>query len=257
MVSDPNRLGLFHMMYFTAISYRKEFLLIAYCLTKEDFGYQDFDSHDLSLGCKIYPVEPEYLRTRHRRMHSTPLNLPEWPRMNNTAIVAALPIGEFDSGPVTSEFEVIIGVFNRLEAEVVVSDSVSTEEQARQSVKSLAERNPDLLLITTLHGLTAPVIETAARTSPAPILIWPVQGKFALPSSTLALGALQETGIPVELYYAPPNHLASIGRIQCFIKAAKAYSRITKSRIGTALNTLIEKANQLNINADLNTIKMR
>ncbi len=152
--------------------------------------------------------------------------------MNNTTIINALPIGEFDSDLVKSEFEAIIGAFNRLEADIVVSNPVSTEEEAVRSVRGFSIRTPDLLLIITLRGLTAPIIEAAARMSSAPTLIWPVQGRFALPSSTLAFGVLQETGIPVELYYAPPDHLASIERIRCIMRAAKAYSRILRSRIG-------------------------
>jgi len=152
--------------------------------------------------------------------------------MDNTAIIAVMPIGEFDSELVKNEFEAILGVFHRLKAELVVSDAVSNEEEARQSIWGLSERNPDLLLIIPLRGLSAPVIETARRTSSAPCLVWPVQGRFALPSSSLAVGALQAKGVPIELHHAPPDHVVSIERIHCIVSAAKAYNRIMRSRIG-------------------------
>jgi L-fucose isomerase-like protein len=106
------------------------------------------------------------------------------------------------------------------------------EDEARQSVEQFAQRDPDLLLIIPLRGRSAPVIETAARSSPTPCLIWPIQGRFALPSSTLAVGALRESGFPVELVYAPPDTTEVIETIQFILKAAKAFVHIQRSRIG-------------------------
>ena len=147
-------------------------------------------------------------------------------------IVAALPIGELDTDLVRKEFDAIIAAFNPLEIDLIVADSASDEASAQKAVQGFSERNLDLLLVIPLQGLSAPIIETAARTSHAPCLIWPVQGRFALPSSTLAIGALRESGVPVELLYAPPDQLAAIERLQCILKAAKAFSRIKQSRIG-------------------------
>ena len=83
-----------------------------------------------------------------------------------------------------------------------------------------------------LRGLSALAMESAARASQAPCLIWPVQGRFALPSGTLAMGALREAGVLVELLYAPPDHPASITRIRCVVRAARAYARLRRSRVG-------------------------
>ena len=152
--------------------------------------------------------------------------------MINKTIITALPVGEFDSQLIRGEFGDIIGAFNRLEADLVIADPVSDEEGARQSVQKFSERNPDLFLIIPLRGLSAQAIERAGRMSRAPCLIWPVQGRFALSSSTLAVGALRESGVPVELFYAPPDHPASIEKIRWIMAAAKAYSRIRQSRIG-------------------------
>ena len=150
----------------------------------------------------------------------------------NKTIITALPIGEFDTDQSRSDFEAIIRVFNCLEVDLVVADPVPDEEGVRQSVQKLSERNPDLFLIIPLRGLSAQAIEKAGRMSHAPCLIWPVQGRFALSSSTLAIGALQESGIPIELFYAPPDHPTSVEKIRCIKRAAKAYSRIRQSRIG-------------------------
>src|SRR5688572_24088924 len=122
--------------------------------------------------------------------------------MTNTTSITALPIGEIDTDVIRSEFESIIEVFNGLGTDLFVADPVSDEVSARQSVQELSRKNPDLLLIIPLRGLSAQAIETAALTSQLPCLICPVQGRFALSSSALAVGALQESNIPVELLYA-------------------------------------------------------
>ncbi len=150
----------------------------------------------------------------------------------NTTTIAALPIGEFDTDLVKNEFDAIIRSINRLNANLIVADPVSDEAAARHSVQRLSERHPDLLLIITLRGLSAPIIEAAAQLSRAPCIIWPVQGSFALSSSALAAGALRDSGVPVELLFAPPELPASFERICLVARAAKANSRIRESRIG-------------------------
>jgi L-fucose isomerase-like protein len=152
--------------------------------------------------------------------------------MTNTTVIAVLPVGEFDTNPIKSELEAITRAVNRLGAQLVVADPVADQESACQSVRVLAKRNPDLLLIIPSRGLSAQVIEAAALTSAAPCLIWPVQGRFALPSSALAVGALREAKVPVELLYAPPDLPDSVNRLLSIMKAARALSRLRKSRIG-------------------------
>src|SRR5258706_813204 len=152
--------------------------------------------------------------------------------MTNTTIITVLPIGEIDTDVVRSEFVSIIAVLNGLKTDFFVVDPVSDEESARQSVQELSRRNPDLLLIIPLRGLSAQAIETAVLTSRSACLICPIQGRFALPSSALAVGALRESKIPVELLYAPSDNPDFIERLQCVTRAARAFSRIRQSRIG-------------------------
>lgn len=152
--------------------------------------------------------------------------------MVNKTVIIALPIGEFDTDQSRNNFESIINFFISLEVDFFVADPISDEEEVQQYVHELSERKPDLLLIIPLRGLSAQIIEKVGKRIYAPCLIWPVQGRFALSSSTLARGALQESGVPVELFYAPPEHPDSIERIRCITKAANAYSRIKQSRIG-------------------------
>jgi L-fucose isomerase-like protein len=153
-------------------------------------------------------------------------------KMTNTTIITALPVGEIDTDVIRSEFESIIGVCKDLGIDLFVADPVSDVESARQSVQELSTKKPDLLLLIPLRGLSAQLIETAILTSHSPCLICPVQARFALPSSTLAIGALQESKVPVELLYAPPDHPDFIERIRCIMRAARAFSRIQHSRIG-------------------------
>jgi len=152
--------------------------------------------------------------------------------MPNSTIITALPIGEIDTDVIRSEFESIIGVFKGLGIDLFVADPVSDVESTRQSVQELSKKKPDLFLLIPLRGLSAQIIETAILTSHSPCLICPVQGRFALPSSTLAIGALQESKVPVELLYAPPNHPDFIERVRRITSVARAFSRIQRSRIG-------------------------
>lgn len=152
--------------------------------------------------------------------------------MTDTTIITALPIGEIDTDVIRSEFESILGVFNGLGTDLLVVDPVSDEESAQRSLEKLSRRNPDLLLLIPLRGLSARIIETAILTSHSPCLICPVQGRFALPSSALAIGALQESKVPVELLYAPPNHPDFIERVRRITRTARAFSRIRSSHIG-------------------------
>jgi len=152
--------------------------------------------------------------------------------MKNTTIITTLPIGEFDTDLIRSEFDAILGTFNKFGTELVIADPVSDEAGARQFAQEFSKTHPDLLLVVPLRGLSAQAIETVVKLCHAPCLIWPVQGRFALPSSTLAMGSLQGSEALVELHYAPPDHPSSIEKILCFMRVAKAYSRLRQSRIG-------------------------
>ena len=147
-------------------------------------------------------------------------------------LVTALPIGEFDTQPSRAEFDAIIQVFNDLGADLLVAEPVSDADAARRAVEANLDRIPDLLLLVPLRGLSAPAMESAALASRAPCLIWPIPGRFALPSSTLAVGALREAGRPVELLFAPPDHPTAIENTRTILNAARALARIQRSRIG-------------------------
>jgi L-fucose isomerase-like protein len=146
--------------------------------------------------------------------------------------IAVLPVGEFEDEPVKKEFAAVLSAIRRLGTMVIVADPVSDEESARRSVQALSENGPDLLVIVPLRGRSAQVIEAAALASPVACLLYPVQGRFALPSSALAVGALREADIPVELLYAPPDLPDTLERLRRTASAASAFSRIRKSRIG-------------------------
>jgi len=147
-------------------------------------------------------------------------------------IIAALPVGKFDTDQIKNEYTAILKAFDGSGCEIFTVAPVSDVESARQSVRELSLRNPYLLLIVPLQGQSAETIEASARTSPAPCLVVPVKGRYALPSSTLAVGALHKSIVPVELLYAPPDHPAFIRRLSLVLRTAKAYSQIMKSRIG-------------------------
>lgn len=109
---------------------------------------------------------------------------------------------------------------------------VTDEDSARQSVAELSRNDPDLLLIITLRGLSAQIVETACLTSHIPCLICPVQGNFALPSSALARGALRQANRPVEMLYPSADHEGLAERLEPILRAARAFTRLGKTRIG-------------------------
>ena len=152
--------------------------------------------------------------------------------MTHFTTITVLPIGEFDTEFVKSGFNAILRAFNGLETDLIIADPVSDEQGARKSVEEFSKKNPDLLVIVPLRGLSAQVIESALLTSQTPCLICPVQGRFALPSSALAIGALRESKIPVELLFAPPDHPEFSRRLGIITRAARAFSQIRRSRIG-------------------------
>jgi L-fucose isomerase-like protein len=152
--------------------------------------------------------------------------------MSDATLVTALPIGEFGTDSSRGEFGAIIQLFTNLGADVRVADPVPDADEARRSVEGDQDRLPDLLLLVPLRGLSAEASESAALASPSPCLIWPIRGGFALPSSTLAVGALRERGRPVELFFTPPDHPSAIEKSRSILNAARAHSRIRRSRIG-------------------------
>jgi len=146
--------------------------------------------------------------------------------------IAVLPIGGYETDLIRHEVEAMVRVFNELGTILTVAEAVVTEEEAGQSVQNLLEKAPDLLLFIPLRGLSAQIMEAVGRMSHTLCLIWPVQGRFALPSSTLAVGALREAGYPVELFYAPPDGPGTSEILRPILKAARAFSRLRRSRVG-------------------------
>jgi L-fucose isomerase-like protein len=152
--------------------------------------------------------------------------------MIRTTNIAVIPIGEFDIDLVKKEFDAILGAFDISNSNLIVADPVSDEEGARQSVQKLSVVNPDLFFIIPLRGLSAQVIENVLKLVHVPCVISPLKGRFALPSSALAIGALRDSKIPVELLYAPPDSQDYIDRLHCITNVAGALSKIRQSRIG-------------------------
>jgi L-fucose isomerase-like protein len=152
--------------------------------------------------------------------------------MPDATFVTALPIGEFDAESSRAEFVAIIEEVTRLGADVLVADPVSDADAARRAVRGNVNAQLDLLLLVPLRGLSAEAMESAALATPVPCLIRPIYGHFALPSSTLAVGALREVAHPVELLFAPPHDPSAIESTRTVLNAARALSRMKRSRIG-------------------------
>src|SRR6266542_525892 len=100
--------------------------------------------------------------------------------MLTPTLVTVVPIGEFDTPSIRAEFDSIIQMLKDKDAEPLVAGPVSDETAAREGVEASLSRNPDLLLLVPLRGLSAQAMEAAALASRAPCLIWPIHGRFAL-----------------------------------------------------------------------------
>jgi L-fucose isomerase-like protein len=81
--------------------------------------------------------------------------------------------------------------------------------------------------------MSAPGMTAAGKTGSAPVLVWPLAGRFALPSSTLAIGALRQAGVRALLVYGPPADPATAGRARAALGAARALARLRTCRIGS------------------------
>jgi len=146
--------------------------------------------------------------------------------------IAIMPIGDLDTDQVKGDYTAILEHIHGFADDAFLSHPISNEDDIQQACSRISEIHPDLLVIIALRGRSAPLMDTAARTLNVPCLFWPVQGRFALPSSTLAVGALHETGFPAELLFAPPSHPLAIDRFQNIAWAARTYSRLRRCRIG-------------------------
>jgi len=147
-------------------------------------------------------------------------------------VVAVLPVGELDTDQVRSEFEAMLSAIRGLGGELNVAEPAVDEASAEQAARELSRKKPDLLAVLPQRGLSAQAIEAACLPGGLPCVILPAQGRYALPSSALAVGALGQAGVPVELLYAPAGQPEFRARLGCILRSARAYTRIKRSRIG-------------------------
>src|SRR5690349_8115992 len=145
--------------------------------------------------------------------------------MSNQTIVCALPVGEMDSAEVRAECDAILGAFNAMDVALRLDEPAADEASAQRALESWPDPPPDLLLLIALRGLSAQTMEAAGLAGRVPCLFWPITGRFALPSSTLAAGALREAGLPVALVFGPPGHPTAVAKARAFVRAATAYTR--------------------------------
>ncbi len=153
--------------------------------------------------------------------------------METAMRVAALPVGEMDSAQVKGEFQAIAAALRGLGAEVLELDAVADKAAARKAVGAMAGNGCELLLLVALRGLSAPICEAAGLACLTPTLFWPVQGRFGLPSSALAVGALLQAGRRAELIHAPPDNPKAIRSALSVLRAARALARLSRCRVAT------------------------
>ena len=158
------------------------------------------------------------------------MDFPRGPR------AAILPVGELSSEQLRREYAAVASALRGAGVDLDEVEAVADEASARAAVAALAGRHPDFLVLVPLRGLSARTIEAAADAGALPTLIWPVEGRYALPSSALAVGALRQSARPVQMVYAPPDNPIAGRTIQCFSRAAHARARLGGCRVGTLGN---------------------
>ncbi len=145
---------------------------------------------------------------------------------------SVIAIGELDAPAVRAQYQAILATLRRQGVEILEAAPAASEAEAAGAAAARSADPADLLVIIALRGLSARAIEATAA-GRLPTLVWPVEGRFALPSSALAVGALRQSGHAVELLYAPPDDPTAAERARRFTAAARAFTRLRGCRIAT------------------------
>lgn len=86
--------------------------------------------------------------------------------------------------------------------QVIDGGIITAKGRSRSIPANLLQKDPDLALLLTASGRSAGFLETMVRSSALPCIIWAMDRGYALASSCLAIGALQESGYrQVKLVY--------------------------------------------------------
>jgi len=90
----------------------------------------------------------------------------------------------------------------------------------------------DALLVLVMHGNSARQILAAADGVDCPCIIWAVRGRWAWPSSSLAIGKLEEEQKPVKLVYGQPAEEDAVEEFEMALRSVFALRQLARSKIG-------------------------
>ena len=146
--------------------------------------------------------------------------------------VLCITVGRSAREQTADELRRARGCLDRDDIEVVDGGVVLEPEDSARRVDELAGSRADVLVLMTVSGRSAPLMETIANGLGLPCIIWALGREFAFPSSALAVGALREAGKPVRLIHGPPDDAATVSEFLVGVRAAFAFTRVRQSRIG-------------------------
>ncbi len=106
-------------------------------------------------------------------------------------------------------------------------------DESGAQVVSNDRTDVDALVVLVTHGNSARRIVAAADGADCPAIIWAARGRWAWPSSSLAIGKLEEGGKPVTLVYGEPAEEDAVEAFQKALQSAFAVRELARSKIGT------------------------
>ena len=146
-------------------------------------------------------------------------------------IVGMVGIGNRLDREQNMDYQTVINRVRNLDLEFIDGGIEAEGKEIKFLIEEPRRKDLDVLLIVVLQGMSAELIKEIVEIMDCPCILWAVKGRWAWPSSVLALGCLQEKK-RVKLLYPIGDGgdvLAELGKT---LRAAFALSRLRKSRIG-------------------------
>jgi L-fucose isomerase-like protein len=115
----------------------------------------------------------------------------------------------------------------------VCQDALRRIDESGAEVVPEGTSDLDALVVLVTHGNSAGEIVAVVHSVRCPAIIWAVRERWAWPSSSLAIGKLEEEQKPVTLVYGQPAEEDAVAAFGVALRSALALGQLRRSRIGT------------------------
>jgi len=146
--------------------------------------------------------------------------------------VGMIGIGEIEAKEQKRDYEILISGVRNFNIDLINRGIEINTERIEASVRKLLSKRLDVLLIVVLKGMSAQMITRVVEITDCPCIIWAIKGRWAWPSSVLALGALKAEKKRVKLIYGQGDDKDALNEFRESLWAAFAQSKLRQSRIG-------------------------